>query len=78
MAHSSDELWLKESGDMFTNVPALFVSELVRAVEAVHPGAVKVSAMQTRKQYLQRSLWQKILWVLLFIALAVAAWFVFR
>lgn len=78
VAHSSDELWLKESGDMFTNVPALFVSELVRAVEAVHPGAVKVSAMQTRKQYLQRSLWQKILWVLLFIALAVAAWFVCR
>ena len=78
IAHSSDELWLKESGDMFTNVPALFISELVRVVEKVYPGEIKVSAMQTRKQFLSSGLPQKIIWVLLLASLAVLAWFVFR
>lgn len=78
IAHSSDELWLKESGDMYTNVPALFISELVRVVEAVYPGEVKVSAMQTRKQFLSSGMPQKIFWVLLLASLALLAWFVFR
>ena len=63
---------------MYTNVPALFISELVRVVEAVYPGEIKVSAMQTRKQFLSSGIPQKIFWVLILASLALLAWFVFR
>ncbi len=39
--------------------PALFISELVRVVEAVYPGEIKVSAMQIRKQFLSTAIPQK-------------------
>ena len=63
---------------MYTNVPALFISELVRVVEAVYPGEIKVSAMQIRKQFLSTAIPQKIFWVLLLVSLAVLAFFVLR
>lgn len=78
IAHSSDELWLKESGDMYTNVPALLISELVRVVNNVYPGEIKVSAMQTRKQFLSSSQWHRFIWILLLLAaLVLLAWFFF-
>ncbi len=46
VAHATDDLWLKRCSDLFTNVPAVFVGELKRAVDKVYPGEVEFVATQ--------------------------------
>lgn len=78
VAHSSDELWIKQSADLITNVPALLISELARAVNTAKPGAVDIRAMgQSHSQNYSSGfgfIW--IILVLLLIGLGFAVYFV--
>ncbi len=71
IAHATDNLWIKLCSDLFTNVPAVFVGELKRAVDKVYPGKVEFTATQleTSAPEEKAGTWENVL--LLFIVLAV-------
>ncbi len=68
VAHATDDLWLKRCSDLFTNVPAVFVGELKRAVDKVYPGAVEFVATQQEEIESEESAISKesiLIWIIL-------------
>ncbi len=68
VAHATDDLWLKRCSDLFTNVPAVFVGELKRAVDKVCPGKVEFVATQQDESEPEESAIRKesiVVWIIL-------------
>ncbi len=84
LAHASDNLWLKQCSDLFTNVPAVFIGELVRAVNDAHPDAVQFTATERAQPAYSYELEEKpilspvVIKVLLLAALGALAFFLWK
>ncbi|MCD8340349.1 MAG: hypothetical protein LUC43_09185, partial [Burkholderiales bacterium] len=87
LAHASDNLWLKQCSDLFTNVPAVFVGELVRAVNNAYPEAVQFTAteriapavsyeIEEKRRWPNYLMWA--LWLFILGALAFFLWTLFE